>query len=135
MMLPGLTGKVARRLLPAAVVVPFALGWLELMGQHLGWYGTEVGVAILAASIVLVLVLFIWWSLNSISNLEAAEERVHAELRKKNEALQQQAQLINFSNDAIIMMDTRRIKVIHQFLQTVSPISVEAIGAISSRFS
>ena len=152
--LPGLSGGVARRLIPAALVVPLVLGWLRLKGQHLGWYGTEFGVAILVVSTILVLVLFIWWSVNSLADLEAAEERSHRELRNQSDALRRQAQLIDLSNDAIIIADTRRVitswnggaeklygwkeaeaigHVIHDFLQTVSPVSVAEMDNVLGR--
>ena len=107
--LPGLSGRVARRLIPTALVVPLVLGWLRLEGRRLGWYGTEFGVAILVVSTILVLVLFIWWSVNSLADLEAAQERSHRELRNQSDALRRQAQLIDLSNDAIIIADTRRV--------------------------
>ena len=50
LLLPGLSGRIARRLIPTALVVPLVLGWLRLQGQHLGWYGTEFGIAILVVS-------------------------------------------------------------------------------------
>ena len=149
--LPGLSGRVARRLIPTALVVPLVLGWLRLQGQHLGWYGTEFGVAILVVSTILVLVLFIWWSVNSLADLEAAQERSHRELRSQSDALRRQAQLIDLSNDAIIIADTRRVitgwnggaeklygfkeaeaigHVIHDFLQTVSPLSVKEMDNV-----
>ncbi len=39
-------GVIARRLLPAAVGIPFILGWLSLAGQKAGLYGLETGVTI-----------------------------------------------------------------------------------------
>lgn len=39
----GLGGVMARRLVPAAIVIPLLLDWLRLEGQRLGFYGTEVG--------------------------------------------------------------------------------------------
>jgi len=152
--LPGLSGGVARRLIPTALVVPLVLGWLRLQGQHLGWYGTEFGVAILVVSTILVLVLFIGWSVNSLADLEAAQERSYRELRSQSDALRRQGQLIDLSNDAIIIADTRRVitgwnggaeklygwkkaeaigHVIHDFLQTVSPVSVQEMDNVLGR--
>ncbi len=50
----GPAGEIARRLVPASLVVPMALGWLRLEGQRRGLYGTEAGVALLALSLVIV---------------------------------------------------------------------------------
>src|ERR1043166_2963336 len=39
-------GAMARRLLPAAILVPAVLGWLRLEGQRLGFYDVEFGAAL-----------------------------------------------------------------------------------------
>ncbi len=45
---------LARRLLPAGVGIPLALGWLKLLGQRAGLYENELGVALVAVfSVVL----------------------------------------------------------------------------------
>ena len=44
---PG--GVMARRLLPAAVILPAALGWLRMVGQGAGLLGLELGLALFAA--------------------------------------------------------------------------------------
>lgn len=43
-------GQLARRLLPAAVLIPVLLGWLRLVGQSHGLYGPELGIAIYTLS-------------------------------------------------------------------------------------
>ncbi|HEX8834492.1 MAG TPA: hypothetical protein VF719_09840, partial [Abditibacteriaceae bacterium] len=43
----GLGGIVARRLLPAAILVPVLLGWLRLEGQRAGLYDTVFGIVLL----------------------------------------------------------------------------------------
>lgn len=45
---PG--GALLRRLLPVAIAGPLLLGWLRLVGQDLGLYGTEFGTAAFAVS-------------------------------------------------------------------------------------
>ncbi len=51
-------GVLARRLLPAAVLIPTLLGWLRLVGQRAGLFGAELGLAIaVVANIVLFAVL------------------------------------------------------------------------------
>ncbi len=43
-------GDMGRRLIPAALILPIALGYARLVGQRAGWYDTEFGLAIFAMS-------------------------------------------------------------------------------------
>jgi signal transduction histidine kinase/HPt (histidine-containing phosphotransfer) domain-containing protein len=47
-------GVLARRLLPAAIVIPAGLGWLRLLAQRSGIVSVELGQAIVAAGTMLV---------------------------------------------------------------------------------
>lgn len=53
-------GMLIRRVCPAALVVPVAVGWLRLQGEHAGWYGLETGLAIFAMSNVLIFATLAW---------------------------------------------------------------------------
>jgi PAS domain S-box-containing protein len=146
----GFSGALVRRLLPAAIAVPFVLGWAALYGQHRSLYGTEFGFAILTTSTIVILVMFIWWTAISIFRVETAELEARDKLQaqygliaQQSDDLRRQAELIDQSNDAIITMDSDRHilswnrgaqelygwsaeeaadQVIHQFLQTTSPV-------------
>ncbi len=43
-------GVLARRLLPAAVLVPLLLGWLRMQGEHFKLYTSEMGLTLLVSS-------------------------------------------------------------------------------------
>ena len=53
-------GALARRLLPAAILIPAVLGWLRLVGERAGVFVTEVGVAIVVVLTSLLLGILIW---------------------------------------------------------------------------
>ena len=75
----GAGGRLLRRLIPAAIVIPPLIGWLRLQGQRAGWYGTEFGLALFAASNVCFFTCLIWLYARSA---EAADlERTQAEER------------------------------------------------------
>jgi PAS domain S-box-containing protein len=59
-------GTLARKLLPAAIVIPFVLGWIRLKGQEWGYYGTEFGLTLFATSNILVFTFLIWRSAYSL---------------------------------------------------------------------
>lgn len=72
----NLGGVLARRLLPAAVVVPVFLGWLSWQGELKGLYGTAFGLALFATANVVVFAYMTWtagWRLNWID-----EQKAHA---------------------------------------------------------
>jgi signal transduction histidine kinase/CheY-like chemotaxis protein/HPt (histidine-containing phosphotransfer) domain-containing protein len=47
-------GVLARRLLPAAVLIPTLLGWLRLRGQRAGLFGAELGLAMAVVANIVV---------------------------------------------------------------------------------
>ena len=73
-------GQIARRLMPAAVVVPLAIGWLRLEGQRADLYGTGLGVALVTVTSMAVFAGVVWLSARSLhkADLERgdAEERL-----------------------------------------------------------
>jgi len=74
---PG--AALLRRLLPAAVGVPLALGAVRLAGQEAGLYGTDVGTWLLVSGIVVLSVGALWHTTAAVDRAEAA--RRDAELQ------------------------------------------------------
>ncbi len=74
---PSLGGQTARRLLPAAIIVPVILGYLRLRGEREGIYHTEFGVSLMAMSTMLVFIVLIWLSVRSVHKSE--QQRMAAE--------------------------------------------------------
>jgi PAS domain S-box-containing protein len=72
-------GATARGLLPAAILIPVAIGAVKLWGEKLNLFGANAGTALFAASTSLVFALLIWWNAQSL--LKADLERKRAERR------------------------------------------------------
>src|SRR6185295_17176220 len=53
-------GVLARRLFPAVIVVPIAIGWLRLVGQRMGLYNLEFGITLFAFAQVVCLAAVTW---------------------------------------------------------------------------
>ncbi len=70
-------GVLLRRLLPAAVLVPLLIGWLRLEGETQGLYGTRLGVALYAVSVIAILVVLVVSSAVSLDRLD--KKRLAAE--------------------------------------------------------
>ncbi|HKS26267.1 MAG TPA: ATP-binding protein [Pyrinomonadaceae bacterium] len=100
---PG--GQMARRLLLAAVSVPFLLGWLRLLGQRAGYYDLGFGAAVLVLSIIILFSVIIWLSTARLSHTEQQRLAAESIVREKEEGLRQQAALIELSYEPIFIWD------------------------------
>jgi PAS domain S-box-containing protein len=91
----GPAGQLLRGLLPTAVVLIVAAGWLRLQGERLGFYGTELGTALLVTLSIILLYVLVWRSARSLYAAEAQRERA-AELTGRLAAI------VQSSDDAIL---------------------------------
>ncbi|RCJ32872.1 histidine kinase [Nostoc minutum NIES-26] len=62
-------GLLARRLLVAAIAVPFVLGWLILQGQQLGHYSPAFALSLFAIILIVIFVFLVWQSATVIERL------------------------------------------------------------------
>jgi signal transduction histidine kinase len=82
---PG--GVMARRLLPAVIAVPFALGWARLQGQRIGLYGTEFGLGLMVTSSIVILAVVVWRSARALNRAEAVRKEAAQALARRTEEL------------------------------------------------
>ena len=72
-----------RRLFPAALLAPLAVGWVRLLGERAGWYGLETGLAIFAMSNVVIFATLAWHTASSLHREDLkrreTEDRLRAE--------------------------------------------------------
>ena len=78
-------GVVARRLLPAAILVPLVLGWLRLKGQQVGLYGTELGVSLITVANMFVIAALVWWSASLLHKIDGERKVAEEEMREARE--------------------------------------------------
>lgn len=74
-------GTTARRLLPAAILAPLFLGWLQLYGEKKNGYDMEFGVAIFAILLVAVFVTAVYLSGRSLAKAEVRSQATEEQLR------------------------------------------------------
>ncbi len=84
---PGAGGILARRLLPAAILVPPVLGWLAQQGVALGYYGAAFGAALFSLATLLILALAVWRTAAAIQQLDAARQQAEAGLARERDLL------------------------------------------------
>lgn len=75
-------GVMARRLLPATLVVPFVLGGLLLAGIHAGLFSLEPGLALLSVVTIVVFIAVVWWSVNFLYRMDTQRRQAERELKE-----------------------------------------------------
>ena len=95
-------GSMVRRFLIVAVLAPFILGWLRLLGELLGWYGSRFGLALFATANIIVAVVLIFWSARLLNQ---SDERRETAYNTSEEHRSQLAGILDSAMDAIITID------------------------------
>lgn len=62
-------GAMARRLLPASLLIPIVLGFLRIKGQDAGWFGPPLGLVLHVVATMVLLALFIWWNAQTLDRI------------------------------------------------------------------
>lgn len=75
-------GLMARRLLPATLVIPILLGWLQHRGQKAGLFSSEPGMALFAIGNVLLFLFVIWWGVNSLHRMDSKRRQAEQQLQQ-----------------------------------------------------
>jgi len=86
-------GALARRMLPAVVLVPVGLGLVRLFGQQAGFFDLAVGTALRTIAEIAALSALLWWAANTIGRQTEARHEAEKQLvnslrdadRRKNE--------------------------------------------------
>jgi PAS domain S-box-containing protein len=64
-----------RRLLPGALLILPAIGWIRLYGEREGYYGTPLGVAIFASLATITIAGLLWWTARSMNEADQARRQ------------------------------------------------------------
>ncbi len=84
-----LGSQMARRLVPAAFVIPFILGWLGVKGQEQQLYGIGFGRALYTVVLTAVFVFLVWWNARSLDRTDSERKHAEAEIGRLNQQLEQ----------------------------------------------
>jgi PAS domain S-box-containing protein len=103
---PPISRTILTRLLPAVIVIPLLLGWLSLQGERAGFYGTNVGIALMVVCTIGLLSVFVWLTAREFNRADAERSVVEHALR----ASEERARLvIESAYDAFIAMDAEGV--------------------------
>ncbi len=95
-------GVVARRLLPAALLVPGVVGWLALQGERAGFYDERFGLALFTSSTIVTFAVVVLWNASALLRSDDARRRAEQGVRDSEEALKTTLDSIG---DAVIAAD------------------------------
>jgi PAS domain S-box-containing protein len=84
---PG--GVMARRLLPAALFIPVATGWLRWHGQLMGLYDTAFGLALFTACNMVMFAFLIWRCGQILNRLDIERARAEGNMRQLADCMPQ----------------------------------------------
>jgi two-component system, cell cycle sensor histidine kinase and response regulator CckA len=99
---PGPGGLLARRLIPAVILVPLSLGWIQIKGAHAGLYETEFALALFATSNILCFLWLISATANALERADRGRRDAEAKLRESEESL---ATTLESIGDGLIATD------------------------------
>jgi two-component system sensor histidine kinase/response regulator len=71
----GAGGVMARRLLPAALLIPAVVGWLRWLGQREGVVDQVMGLSLFVLANILIFTTLIWWNAASLDRLDRERHR------------------------------------------------------------
>jgi len=88
----GMGGELARRLLPAAIVIPIVVGWLRLQGERAGFYEADFGVSLVAVLDIIIFGTLIWWNCRALGRTDAERRQAEDALRQARDELEMRVQ-------------------------------------------
>jgi len=97
-------GKIARHLLPTAILLPVLIGWLKLSGDRNGLFEADFGVVLVVLTYILALNLLIAWSARILSQADAERVRAHAAIQEREARLRL---LLRTIPDLVWLKDTQ----------------------------
>ncbi len=101
-------GLMARRMLPAAFLVPLLFGWARLLGERAGLYDLAFGISMFSLSMAATFSALIWWNARDLKRLDllrrCAQEqadRQHAQLAEVAESEHSALKALERSTEAL----------------------------------
>jgi two-component system cell cycle sensor histidine kinase/response regulator CckA len=94
---------LVRRLVPATIGIPIAIGLLRFAGEHYGLYSAAVGVAIMVAFSCVGATVLLAWTAASLNRIDRERLRVAETLRQATD--QHRTLARNFPEGAVVLFD------------------------------
>jgi PAS domain S-box-containing protein len=95
-------GMMARRLFPAALLVPAILGWLRLQGEAHNLYGARFGVALFATSSAVVFAALVWLNTVALDKIDRQRQQAGRALEEQTSILRS---ILDSMGEAVVVHD------------------------------
>lgn len=99
-------GRIARQMLPLALILPVALGALRLYGERAGLYGFELGLAIMAVANAIAFSAIVWFGGRALNRMAEENAIAHDRFRLAVEAAPN-AMLMADSHGRIVLVNAQ----------------------------
>ena len=78
-------GVMARRLLPAVILIPALVGWLVWLGRHEGMLDRVMALSLFVLTNIVILTALIWWNAALLNRMDGGRRRAEEALRQGEE--------------------------------------------------
>lgn len=103
--LEGSGSSIARRILPLAILLPLALGWMALQGADAGIYDLSFGLTLLVSATILAFTGIIVRAATSLNRADSVSQQANSEIAR--EAVRRRV-LFEQARDGILILDEDR---------------------------
>ena len=103
---PGAAGTVARRLVPAAIIVPFMLGWGGLSGERAGWFDSSFGISIYVLGTIAIFLWLVSWA----ARMAFASDQVRGALLANEQAAREAAEGANIAKSNFLAVMSHELR-------------------------
>jgi PAS domain S-box-containing protein len=95
-------GTLARRLLPAALIVPAVVGWMRLQGELFGYYSTAFGLALFTTANTIIFGCLVFVTARSLTRIDQKRKRADERFQRVFQ-LNPAAKVITRMRDGVIL--------------------------------
>jgi PAS domain S-box-containing protein len=93
---PGPGGHLARRLLPAAILVPAIAGWLHILGEDTDLFSAHLAAGLFVLAMILAFATVTWLTARTLDRADATRRQIETQLRN-------QAELMDQAHEALVV--------------------------------
>jgi PAS domain S-box-containing protein len=80
-------GAMARRMLPALLLLPLAIGWLRIYGERQHFFASELGVALVAVTYTICFLGLMWFNARGVNRTDHGRFQAEESLRQSEQRL------------------------------------------------